>query len=469
MPYPPVSVRDTAAALSRREITAMSLLEHSLAVVNETNPTLKSFISLSVERARRRAAESDRRLADGAGIGPLDGLPFAVKDVFETTDLNTTAGSRAFANRRAGQDAAAITALEAAGAVLVGKTNLHEFAYGATGENAWSGTVPHPHDPTRLAGGSSSGSAAAVAVGAVYAALGTDTGGSVRVPAALCGLVGYKPSFGAISLEGTIPFCWSLDHGGILTRTVEDLVPFATCLAGLPAAAPDHDRPRALRIGVVDGWVEDAEPDAAHAFEQALAAFRALGASLIRIALPDRGEARTVSLVLQLSEALAFHGPHLARAGHLYGADVRSGLVLAQYLPAAAYVQCKRFVTDYRRVLASRFESVDLILTPTCPIVAPLIGTREVRIGGASVPLGNALTLFTSLFNLTGSPALSLPAARNRDGLALGVQLIGPAKGDAKLIDAALALERHGLGQDPSATHPSATAPSAPRSERALA
>jgi len=445
------SVKATAAALSRGEITATSLLDASVGVIEQTNSALKSFISLSIGRARRQAAEADRRLAAGAGLGPLDGLPFAVKDVYETADLYTTAGSRAFANRQAIRDATAIAQLEAAGAILVGKTNLHEFAYGATGENGWSGTVPHPQDLTRLAGGSSSGSAAAVATGAVYAALGTDTGGSVRVPAALCGIVGYKPTFGTMSLEGTVPFCWSLDHGGILTRTVEDLAPFASCLAGIERGSIET-LPQPLRIGIAEGWADDAEPDVARAFENALGALETLGARLAPVRLPDRSEARTVSLVLQLSEALAFHAPHLERAGDLYGEDVRSGLVLAQFLPASAYVQCKRFVTDYRRTLAETFKAFDIILTPACPIVAPLIGTKEVRLSGQTLPLGNALTLFTSLFNLTGSPALAMPAGVSSQGLPLSIQLIGPARGDASVIAVAGALERHGLGQKPEAT-----------------
>jgi aspartyl-tRNA(Asn)/glutamyl-tRNA(Gln) amidotransferase subunit A len=444
----PRSIRSSAADLSGGRVSAVELAEQSIALAERSNLRLKSFITISNDHALNQARASDRRRSEKQARGLLDGIPYAAKDLFETRGIRTTAGSKVLRDFVPDVSAAVIQQLDAAGALLIGKTNLHEFAYGATGENSWTGTAANPHDVTRLAGGSSSGSAAAVAAGIVPFALGTDTGGSVRVPAALCGIAGYKPTQGLVSLEGVIPYCWSLDHAGVLGRTVDDLVVVAECLDVVPAGSVEGQRPLGrLKIGVVPSWAERSEPAVRRAFAAAQEVLADGGATFAEVELPDQAEARTVSLTIQLAETLTYHGPNLRRAGDLFGADIRSGMVLGQFLSAESYIQCKRLIVAYAQSLRAIFDAVDLLLTPACPIVAPTIGTVNVSVGGVEMPVGNALTLFTSFFNLVGAPAVVLPVGSDERGLPVGVQLVGRTEDDARVLAAALALERQGLGR----------------------
>ncbi|RUV94693.1 MAG: amidase [Mesorhizobium sp.] len=432
------SIRTTVAAFEDGSRSAVDIAHESIAAAERSNPSLRSFITVTAEHALTQARQADARRTTGCILGPLDGVPYAAKDMFETSGIRTTCGSRLLQTNVPETTAVAIRKLDAAGACLIGKTNLHEFAYGATGENGWAGTVVNPHDETRLAGGSSSGSAAAVAAGIVPFALGTDTGGSVRVPAALCGITGYKPSFGLISLDGVFPYCWSLDHAGVLTTCVEDLTTVARHIAMIPPALP----PKGLRVGLVQGWEHKCEASVRGAFLAAKSHLLRSGATFAVAHLPDQAEARTVSLTIQLAETLTYHGPNLARARDHFGADMRSGMVLAQFISAESYIQCKRMLETYRRAFVNTMKAFDVLLTPACPITAPKIGTLEVRVAGQTMPIGNALTLFTSFFNLVGAPALVLPVSLQSRGLPVAVQLVGAPGSDAELFEIALMLER---------------------------
>ncbi|WP_352785227.1 amidase [Mesorhizobium sp. M0244] len=432
------SIKTIVAALESGNRSAVEIVRECIAAAERTNSSLRSFITVAADHALNQAGKSDVRRRAGRVLGPLDGIPYAAKDMFETRGIRTTGGSRVLENNVPDTSAAAICMLDAAGAALIGKTNLHEFAYGATGENRWAGTVVNPHDETRLAGGSSSGSAAAVAAGIVPFALGTDTGGSVRVPAALCGIAGYKPSYGLISLDGVIPYCWSLDHAGVLATSVEDLELVVRHIAKLPPATQPGT---ALRVALVEGCEEKCEESVRDAFLATKAHMRRLGATFGPIELPDQSEARTVSLTIQLAETLTYHGPNLARDRDRFGADLRCGMVLGQFLSAESYIQCKRMLGTYRRAFAQTMQTFDVLLTPACPITAPQVGTVDVGFAGQTIPVGNALTLFTSFFNLVGAPALVLPVSSPGGGLPVAVQIVGSPGSDAQLFGIALILE----------------------------
>jgi len=436
------SIRELAADLSAGNVSAATLMEQALAAAQRTQPTLRSFITIAADEARAQALRSDERRRAQRALGLLDGIPYGAKDLFETRGIRTTAGSKVLQDSVPERSAAVICQLDAAGAALVGKTNLHEFAYGATGENEWAGTVVNPHDNSRLAGGSSSGSAAAVAAGIVPFALGTDTGGSSRVPAALCGIAGFKPSIGRISLEGVIPFCWSLDHAGVLGRTADDLAIVAECLGVVSADKVASSLPaRPLRVGIVPGWAESSDAPVRRGFDSARGILERSGATFTEVQLPDQSEARTVSLTLQLAEALTYHGPNLRRAAGSFGADIRSGFVLGQFLSAESYIQCKRLVTRYRRAFETCFEAADVLLTPACPIVAPVVGSTTAQVAEDTMPVGNALTLFTSFFNLVGAPAVVVRSGADDRGLPVGVQIIGRVRDDALVLATAQLLE----------------------------
>ncbi|MEM7225490.1 MAG: amidase [Pseudomonadota bacterium] len=427
-----LSVIALAEQLANRALDSRAVAEAFLARIAAQNQTSKAFIAVLGERALTRAAGAQER-------GPLHGVPYGAKDLFHAAGVATTGGSRAGLDTIAEEDAEVIATLEAAGGLLLGKTNLHEYAYGATGENAHFGTCPHPDDPSRLAGGSSSGSGAAVARRLVPFALGTDTGGSVRVPAALCGIVGFKPSHGRLSCEGVIPFAWSLDHVGLMTRGAADARFLFAVLSGAVQGQGDLV---GLRLGVPRAtFAGRCDPQVETAFEARLEALARAGCRLVDVALPDTSMARSASLAVQMAEAVAYHRPNLEVNGALYSQEFRAGLALGQVLRAEHYVNAQRQMAKYRRQAAALFTDVDLLVLPTCPITAPPIGQPFVEISGERAPTGNAVTRFTGFFNMTGQPAITLPMGRDAEGLPMGLQLVAARDQDAALLDAAVAVE----------------------------
>ncbi len=422
----------------RGDLGAVELLDYYAARIDRLADVSKAYITLDLERAREAAVQHDT----GTGEKPrLSGIPYACKDLFDVAGLATTAGSRVLQDNIADTDAAAIARLNAAGALLIGKNNLHEFAYGATGENKIYGTPPNPYDRRRLCGGSSSGSAAALAYDLCGFALGTDTGGSVRAPAALCGLVGFKPTFGRVSRDGVIPYSWSLDHVGSFTRSAADCGLLFSVLADRhqPAVEPSL---RELRVGIPDRFFfERADAEILRATEGLIDFLRGAGVKLVPVELPSMEHTRTVSLTVQMPEALSYHNRYLEQRGELYGNDFRAGLALGQNLLAEQYVRAKRFIETYRRDLNRVFERVDLILTPATPAIAPEIGSVSVTTDGYTEPAGNAITRFTSFFNMTGHPALTLPCGQHSEGLPIGAQLVGRYCADEELLALAIRIE----------------------------
>ena len=438
------------AALSRAmdagDTTASALAAACLDRAEHLDPVCRAYIEILSDAAMARAAELDR----GPRRGPLHGIPFGVKDMIDCKGTRTTAGSAVLQDNIAQEDAHVVAMLGEAGANCLGKLNLHEFAYGATGENPLCGTALNAYDQTRLAGGSSSGSAAAVAWGLLPFSLGTDTGGSVRAPAALNGLVGFKPSYGRVSVRGVMPYCWSLDHVGIITRRVQDaamvLQEIATPDPADPgcARAPVDDYAAAIeagddlsgcRIGVPRAFFfENVDPEIRAATERAIRFLERKGAAIRDVDLPEMTHTRTVSLTIQMPEALSYHMPWLEARGDLYGADFRAGLALGQNLLAEHYVRAKRMLSVYRREVDQTFDDVDALITPATPAIAPKLGAVSVTTEGLTEPAGNAITRFTSFFNMTGHPAVTLPSGLHSSGLPMGVQLVGQQFGEAELL-----------------------------------
>ena len=452
-----MSVSDLAAAIRRRDVSPMTITEAFLGQIRHLNDRFKAYITVTEDRALAEAAAAERELSTGTDLGALHGIPYACKDIIDTRGAPTTAGSRVLDREPTEQDACVIERLTKDGAILLGKANLHEFAYGATGENPHFGTVANPYDSTRLAGGSSSGSAAAVAYGLAPAALATDTGGSTRVPATLCGLVGLKPTQGRVSVRGVIPYCWSFDHVGVITRTAGDAALFLETMAGHDPADPASadvpigeysealdDGVRGLKIGVPRQFFFDhADGEIVDAAHRTIDLLQRLGAEPKTIDVPSMEHVRTVSIVIQMPEALSYHSRHLPERAALYGDDIRSGLAVGQFLLAEHYVRAKRMVEVLRRETTAMLDGVDVMITPACPIVAPPMGTATVTTGGFEEPVGNALTRFTTLFNMTGEPALTVPGGMHSSGLPMGVQIVGRLFDEATILRVGHAIQKN--------------------------
>ena len=459
MSEPPLAYHtagELAAMMRGGTLSPVELLDCYLDRIRQYDTTARAYITVTEEIARSAARRAEARLGENGDAPALTGLPYAVKDLIDVAGVLTTGGSRVLHDNRPGENARVVDLMNDGGAVLLGKANLHEFAYGATGENPITGTATNPYDPSRLAGGSSSGSASAVGYGLAAAALGTDTGGSVRVPASLCGLVGLKPTMGRISTRGVVPFAWSLDHIGTLTRSVGDAAMLLQALAGLDPHDPGSadvvtgdylaalDEPiDGLVVGVPERfYFERADDEILAASEAVLRALEGQGARLVTVELPSMEHARTVSLTVQMPEALSYHSRYLDERGGLYGADFRAGLALGQCLLAEHYLRAKRFMEAYRRETNAVLREVDVLVTPATPVIAPKIGTSHVTLDGVSEAVGNALTRYTTFFNMTGHPAITVPVGLHSEGLPMAVQIVGGAFDEAGILRVAGAIEK---------------------------
>ena len=424
---------EIARSLRRRQVSPLDLVDAYSRRIEQASG-LRAFITLPGERARREARRAERRLARGEA-GALLGVPIAVKDLFATRGIRTTAGSRILRDWVPARDAAAVAQLRAAGAIIFGKTNLHEFAYGVSTANPWWGVARNPHDPTRSPGGSSGGSAIAVVAGLCAGALGSDTGGSIRVPASLCGCVGLKPTFGAIPLDGTIPLGWSLDHAGPLARTVADTGLLLDVLTGVEAGrAARRASARGLRVGVLTGpIVEKVQPRVSHQVDAAAAGLRRRGLRVRSVTVPEMEWTVATQLVTLRAEASAVHSRWIRTRPRAYGADVRIRLQLGALVAGADYVLAQRVRGRLRAALGRVFQDVDVLLLPTTPITAPVICDRTARWRSGDEPVDGALVRLTAPFNLTGLPALSVPFGR-AGGLPVGLQVVGQSMDEARLL-----------------------------------
>jgi aspartyl-tRNA(Asn)/glutamyl-tRNA(Gln) amidotransferase subunit A len=454
-----VTIREAAAALRSRAVSSVELTTAALERIQRLDPQLNSFLTLTSDKALAQARQADADLAAGRDHGPLHGLPVALKDLFLTRGIRTTCGSKIYEHFVPDVDSAVGARLAAGGAVLMGKLNMHELAYGITSANPHFGPVRNPWNTTHSPGGSSGGSGASVAAGFVFAAMGSDTGGSIRIPAAFCGTVGIKPTYGRVSKYGTFPLGYSLDHMGPLTRTVRDAATVLNAIAGHDRRDPACSRRPApdfvpadgcsihgLRIGVpknfyfdrIDGEVETAVRAALRQAED-------LGATLHPVGVPDVAGLNAVARVTLLAEASAVLEPHLKDRSK-FGDDVLALLDQGRLVPATAYVNAQRLRRRFRREFDALWKEVDCIVTPATPAPAPRIGEKTVRLGGEDEDVRLAATRLARGINPLGLPALAIPCGITAAGLPVGLQIVGRAFDEATLLRAGAALEDSGVG-----------------------
>ncbi|MDP6467118.1 MAG: amidase [Pirellulaceae bacterium] len=429
---------EIAAKVQSHEKTARQIADEALAKAQRLQEKWRPFIRITPELAWQQAERVDRQVASGRQL-PLAGVPFAVKDLINMKDVPTTCGSKVFRDHVAGADATVVQKLIASGAVPLGKLNMHECAFGFTGENPTFGDCRNPWDANRIAGGSSSGSAVAVALGICPVTLGSDTGGSVRLPAALCGLTGLKPTYGRVSRHGVVPLAWSMDHVGPLTRTAEDAALVLEQMAGhdpadgsssrqrVPQYQDDLEKPlRGLRIGLPQTWFFEAlDPEVSQAVEVGIDRLVSLGCERIDVILPHLAEVLGAHRAIIFSEASSYHQPFLAERADRYGDDIRPLLQGGLLLPAVDYLKGQRVRRVVGKAWANVFASIDCLLTPTTPIVATRFGQRTAALPGGERQLVRAYLDFSLPFNLTGHPALSIPCGFSKEGLPIGVHLVG--------------------------------------------
>lgn len=426
------SVITLAERLRAGSLTSVELTQAALDSIERLNPILNAFVQVDAPVALAQARKADDLFAQGLDLGPLHGIPVAVKDNIDTFDYVTTYGSAHFAGFKPSRDALCVQRLREAGAVIVGKTLTHEFAYGPTGDRSLQGAARNPWDASCITGGSSAGSAAAVASGMVPLALGTDTGGSIRIPAALCAVVGFKPSFASVPLQGVFPLSSSLDHVGPIANHVEDARLLFEVVAGRVCAPAANPRP--LRVG----WITSGSfgPVDAELDRQVYQAAQ----QLFGEALQDTAELEPLAaamkdtlLVLQRAEAFDVHAERMQDAPHTFEQEVRERLELSREVRGWQYIRALASQARLKAAMARLFEHYDFLVSPSVPITATAIDAREVRVGEQDIDVRAALLSHTSAWNLTGLPAISLPVGQVKS-MPVGLQVIGAAGEDDRLL-----------------------------------
>lgn len=440
------SIRALAHDLRSGRITARSLLEDTLDRIHETQPDLNAFITVLADEARHEAERRDAELQAGRDRGWLHGLPISVKDLIDIDGATTTAASHLRRDHLATHDAACVTALRDAGAILIGKTNLHEFAFGTTNEDSAFGPVRHPLDHARWPGGSSGGSAAAIAAGIGVASIGTDTGGSIRIPSATCGIVGLKPTFDEVSTSGVVPLGATLDHVGPIARSVDDAAIVFDALCGRPGAVSDDGDEvpgdlRGLKFARLRGYFEQRLDTAVRlAYRQAVDALVRAGAQVYDVQLGYAAEIAPVYLATVLAEAAAYHAETLAARPGDYTPNVRVRLEMCRYILGEDYVRAQQGRAVFRREVDQVIEQIGPIILPTVPIPAQPLGTTTIDIDGKPDSVRNLTLRLTQLFNLTGHPAITMPCGM-AEGLPVGLQVVGARERTRALIDLARRIE----------------------------
>ena len=449
------TLAELSARIRRKDVSVAEVVGAYIERTDALEPALGAYITRMSDSALADAKAADAEIAAGAYRGPLHGVPVAVKDIYWTAGVRTTSGSVVDAGFVPERDAGAVRRLREAGAVPIGKTNTVEFAFDPTGRNAHYGMPHNPWSLDRMPGGSSSGSAVAVASGMAPLALGTDTGGSVRIPAALCGITGIKPTFGLVSRAGITPLAYSFDTAGPMARTAEDAAIALTALAGHdpgdPASAAtsalDYARGldggvRGVRIGVLSEYVWDVmDPGVEAAFRKAMTVFEELGATVEEISVPEVEWTAVVSAAITTAEAAAVHGDRVVAEGERFDPAVRRRIETGFFVSAPAYVRAQRARVLLTRRMSEALENVDLIAMPTVPMPAPLREAESVAVGGVETPVREALLRITRIFNVTRMPAVSVPCGFSADGLPLAFQIGGRAFDDAQVLRAAHAYQ----------------------------
>ena len=432
------SIVELAPSIRTGALSPVELVQVILARIDRLG-ALNAFLTVTAERALAQARAAEREIAAGRYRGPLHGIPVSLKDLIDTRGIRTTCGSRILSDRVPAQDAAVAERLEAAGAILLGKNAMHEFAFGVTNDNPHYGPTRNPWDVDRIPGGSSGGSGSAVAAGLGPASLGTDTGGSVRIPASLCGVVGLKPSYGRVSRHGVFPLAWTLDHVGPLTRTVQDAAIVLQAIAGpdprdpstlghpVPDFVAGSRRPVGdLRLAVLtDEYHGAMADDVRAAFRAALDVLTSLGLRLEPGAFPLPDEARTAAFGIILAEAASVHEDWIRDRPGDYGTETLDLLRQGLFVTAAQYLRAQKARARLLREMDRLFEPHRAFVLPTTPVVAPAIKQKTVLLAGREVEVRSTLTRFTRLINLVGLPAITVPCGFGADGLPVGLQIVG--------------------------------------------
>ncbi|OBA35709.1 amidase [Gordonia sp. 852002-51296_SCH5728562-b] len=442
---------EISAKIRAREISPVEVVESSLARLAEVEPAITAFTTVTADVARTQAATAEAEIAAGNIRGPLHGIPLGVKDLYDTKGIATTSSSEQRTSYVPEADSAAVSKLYDAGMVLIGKTETHEFAYGATTPRSGN-----PWDPSRTPGGSSGGSGAAVGAGVVHVALGSDTGGSIRIPAAVCGTVGLKPTFGRAPRVGVASLSWSLDHVGPLTRNVHDAALVMGAMSGydrrdpgsVDAGVPDFtshiaDGVQGLRIGIpTNFYTEHVEDEALAAARSAATVLEQLGATLVEVAIPHAEYILPTEWAILSPEASAYHMDAMRNSPELFTDEVRTFLELGEVMPAVDYINALRLRTLIQQGWRDMYESIDILLAPTVPGVAVPRADAFFRWADGTIEGATAAySRMSAPANVTGLPALQVPAAFSAEGLPLGVQLIGRPFEEATILRAGYALE----------------------------
>ena len=450
------SLRGLATLIQQQEVSPVEATEAMVDRVEKFDRQLNSFITLLRDEALAQARAAEQEIRAGHYRGPLHGIPIAVKDLFYTAGIRTTAGSKILHDFRPAYDATVITRLCDAGAILIGKLNMHEFALGTTNASSLIGPCNNPWDMLRIPGGSSGGSAAAVAAGLCFGSVGSDTGGSIRIPAAFCGVVGLKPTYGRVSRHGAFPLSWSLDHVGPMTRTVTDAALMLQVLAGhdrydpttRTTVVPDYSAAltrdiEGARLGIPQGfYFEQLDAEVRDCVRTAIQTLERAGAQVEEVSLPLSKYAAAAGRIISLTESAEIHEQFLKTSSADYSPDVYAGFLLGQLVLGKHYLKAQRSRSLIRQEMSAALRRVDALVTPTVPVPAPRIGQTTVDINQETVDISWAVSRLTRPANLTGFPAISVPCGFTQGGLPIGLQLIGRPFAEATVLQLAYAYEQ---------------------------
>ena len=442
-----MNILEAAAQLRERKVSSVELTRACLDRIDSLNSKVNAFITITREQALASAAALDAELAQGTDRGPLHGIPVAYKDLIFTKGVRTTAGSKIYENFVPDHDAKLVRDLDQAGVVMLGKTNLHELAYGITSNNPHYGAVRNPYDLERIPGGSSGGSGAAVATEMCFMALGSDTGGSIRIPASFCGTVGLKPTFGRVSNQGCFPLGFSLDHMGPLSRTTRDAAICLEAMSGLRNSVPAKvSSIEGLRIGIPRNYYFDrTQPEVAAGVRKMAEAAASLGAEVNEVEVMDIDAINAIARVILLVEATAAVSQHLHKR-ELFGADTLALFDQGRLIPGVDYVNAQRLRKRYQKEFAKVWNHCDCLFAPATPTTAPKIGQTRMIVDGVEDDVRLATTRPMRAINVLGLPVLSLPCGQDAAGLPMGLQIIGKPWDEATLIRIGAALEDAGAG-----------------------
>ena len=433
----------TAGQLSRlirrKEVSPVEVTQAHLARIDALEPILNSFITVTGEEAMAAARQAEQEIQQGNYRGPLHGVPLGLKDLFRTQGIRTTSGSKIFHDTFPSEDCTIAARFQEAGTILLGKLNMHQFAYGPTGENPDYGDMHNPWNPELITGGSSGGSGSAAAAGQCTLTMGSDTGGSIRIPAALCGIVGLKPTYGRLSRHGLTPLSWCMDHPGPLVRSVEDAALVMNALSGYDAKDPASARVsvpdfttaltgeiKGLRIGVPREYFQvPRDPQVEHATRRAIELLGELGATVTEVSMPLFHTSAAISTTILMAEAAALHRDLVLSRGAEYYPPIRLRLEAGLFFSAADYVQAHRARALFNHQSRELFQQVDILAGPMEPVTAPKIGATKVQVGKITQGAIPTLTQYSRPFNLNGYPAISVPCGFSQDNLPMGLQLAG--------------------------------------------